>query len=405
MNIAEGSTKRRVFLCVLDSVGCGGAPDAARFGDEGANTLLHIAQDCSNGLCNVGRSGPLKLPNLANMGLGSSILQACGSAAPNIALAPPNSSWGVLQQEAKGKDTQTGHWELSGKVLTDDWHYFPKRHPAFPSKLMDDFLEKSQLDRTLANIHGSGTDMLTQFGEEHLRTGCPITYTSADSVVQIAAHETQFGLERLYEICEIAAKIFHPIGVGRIIARPFNGTTPSSFCRTKNRKDFAIPPPNGTICDRVIDSGANVHAIGKIDDIFAHRGISDVAKGSNDMELFDHLKSTIQHAKQGDLTFANFVEFDSLYGHRRDPCGYANALEAFDKRIPEILSLLQDGDLLILTADHGNDPTWHGHDHTRERVPLIMAQKHGDMTFKLPETVGIIPFKQVAAIIATHLLI
>jgi phosphopentomutase len=339
------------------------------------------------------------------MGLGSSILQACGTAAPNIPLAPHNSSWGVLQQEAKGKDTQTGHWELAGKVLSNDWHYFPRTEPAFPPDLMNELLKKSQLDKMLANTHGSGTDMLTQFGEQHLQTGWPIAYTSADSVVQIAAHETQFGLERLYEVCEIAADIFHPIGVGRIIARPFVGTSRSNFHRTSNRKDFAIPPPDGTICDRVLDSGAKVHAIGKIGDIFAHRGISDVAKGDNDMELFDHLKLTIQNSKKGDLTFANFVEFDSLYGHRRDTNGYANALEIFDSRIPEILNALQDGDLLILTADHGNDPTWHGHDHTRERVPLLMAQKYGDPTFALPDTVGIIPFKNITDIISAHLII
>ncbi len=387
----------RVFLCVLDSVGCGGAPDAARYGDEGANTLLHIAEACAGGRADEGRHGPLAVPNLDALGLGAAIRLSSGKAAPGLGAAPTG-RWGVAEESSAGKDTQSGHWELAGLPVTRDWHYFPRTVPAFPSELMAELISRSGIPGTLANCHASGTEVIDQFGPEHITSGKPIVYTSADSVVQIAAHETHFGLERLLEVCRIAAAIFHPLNVGRIIARPFVGETPGSFVRTPNRKDFAIAPPDGTICDRVIAAGGAVHAVGKIGDIFAHKGITDVAKGVDDMALFDHVLAWCDKAAPGDLVFTNFIEFDSLWGHRRDVAGYARALEAFDARLPELTGRLRQGDLLVITADHGNDPTWHGTDHTRERVPVLVAGPGIDA-----EELGVMPYAAVAELVAAHL--
>lgn len=394
---------KRVFLCVLDSVGCGGAVDADKFGDNGANTLLHIAEACASGLCEDGRTGLLHLPNLCSLGLGAAIEKSCGSAAPGLPFPASDAKWGVLEEYSNGKDTQTGHWELAGKVLTQSWHYFPNTTPAFPAELMDQFFAISGVNGSLGNVHGSGTNMIDQYAEEHLLTGKPIIYTSADSVVQIAAHESAFGLERLYEACLSAAEVFHPLRVGRIIARPFIGDMKTGFTRTANRKDFAIAPPEGTICDRVIQAGGKVHAIGKIGDIFAHQSITDVFKGSNDMALFDRLIEQIDSANSGDLVFANFVEFDSLYGHRRDPNGYARALEEFDKRLPSAINSLREGDLLMFTADHGNDPTWSGYDHTRERVPLLLAVAPTTTNISFQKLSQIQPFNVVSDIISAHL--
>jgi phosphopentomutase len=387
----------RVFLCVLDSVGCGGAPDAARYGDEGSNTLLHIAEACTTGNAEEGRSGPLKVPNLDALGLGAAIRLASGKAAPGLC-AVPIGSWGAAEEISAGKDTQSGHWELSGVPVTRDWHYFPRTVPAFPDELMAELVARSGVPGTLANCHASGTEVLDQFGVEHIATGKPIVYTSADSVVQIAAHEEHFGLERLLDVCRIAAEIFHPLNVGRIIARPFVGEAPGAFIRTANRKDYAIAPPAGTICDHVVAAGGAVHAVGKIGDIFAYRSITDVSKGKDDMALFDHMLFWCDRAASGDLIFANFVEFDSLWGHRRNVSGYARALETFDARLPELTGRLQDGDLLIITADHGNDPTWHGTDHTRERVPVLVTGPGIE-----GQELGIIPFAKVAELVASRL--
>lgn len=387
----------RVFLCILDSVGCGGAPDAARYGDEGANTLLHIAEACAGGRADEGRHGPLAVPNLDALGLGAAIRLSSGKAAPGLGLAPTG-RWGVAEESSAGKDTQSGHWELAGVPVTRDWHYFPRTVPAFPSELMAELISRSGIPGTLANCHASGTEVIDQFGPEHIASGKPIVYTSADSVVQIAAHETHFGLERLLDVCRIAAEIFHPLNVGRIIARPFVGETPGSFVRTPNRKDFAIAPPDGTICDRVIAAGGAVHAVGKIGDIFAYKGITDVAKGADDMALFDHVLEWSDKAASGDLVFTNFIEFDSLWGHRRDVAGYARALEAFDARLPELTGRLRQGDLLVITADHGNDPTWHGTDHTRERVPVLVAGPGIDAG-----ELGVMPYAAVAELAAAHL--
>ena len=279
-----------------------------------------------------------------------------------------------------------------------DWHYFPRAHPAIPDSVTGPLIARAGLPGTLCNAHAAGMAVLEDFGEEHVRTGKPILYTSADSVLQIAAHETRFGLARLYETCRIAAEIVHPLRVGRVIARPFVGAATAGFTRTANRRDLAIPPPEPTILDRVTAAGGRTHAIGKVGDIFAHRGVSTLAKGADDMALVDATLAAIDGAGDGDLVFANYVDFDSLWGHRRDVAGYARALEAFDARLPEITGRLRDGDLLVVTADHGNDPTHPGTDHTRERVP-VLATGPGIA----PRPAGPIGFADVGESIAAHL--
>jgi len=389
----------RVFLVVMDSVGIGGAPDADRFfngdvPDTGANTLAHIAQACAEGRAEEGRSGPLRLPHLDALGLGAAVRLASGEEAPGLT-AVPTGTWGAAEEVSPGKDTPSGHWELAGVPVPWDWHYFPDTTPAFPEALVARVCEIAGVEGILGNCHASGTAIIQELGEEHMRTGHPICYTSADSVFQIAAHEESFGLQRLLDLCKALAPDLHKMKVGRVIARPFVGTSPADFQRTGNRKDFAIAPPSPTLCDRVQAAGRPVHAIGKIGDIFSMSGIDDVVKGA-DAALMGHLAQAVQEAEEGSLTFANFVEFDSLYGHRRDISGYARALEWFDAGIGAILPRLRAGDMMILTADHGNDPSWTGTDHTRERVPVLVAgQGAGEL--------GVIPFTGVAHLAARHL--
>lgn len=387
----------RAIILVLDSVGCGGAPDAAQFGDEGSNTLGHIADACANGDAEEGRSGPLFLPNLDNLGLGASVRMASGHAMPGLD-AGAVGTYAAATEVSQGKDTPSGHWEITGVPVPFDWHYFPDTSPAFPPEKIEEFIRLADIPGILGDCHASGMPVLHALGEEHIRTGKPICYTSADSVFQIAAHEEHFGLERLYEICKIAAKIFHPMMVGRVIARPFIGETAETFSRTINRKDLAIEPPEETLCDRVIAAGGHTLAVGKIGDIFAHRGISELKKGKPDLELVDDLLDFMKEANDGDFIFTNLVEFDSLYGHQRDVSGYARALEAFDLRMPEITSALRPDDLLIITADHGNDPTWKGTEHTRERVPVLcVGPKLAD------REIGLVGMADIGETIAAHL--
>jgi len=384
----------RAFLVVMDSVGCGGAPDAAAFGDEGANTLAHIAAECAAGRADTGRAGPLALPHLDGLGLGAAIELASGAAAPGLG-APPRGRWGAASEVSRGKDTPSGHWELAGVPVPWEWTYFPNTRPAFPSDLSAAVARAAGTDGILGDCHASGVPIIEELGAEHLRTGWPICYTSADSVFQIAAHEEAFGLERLLQLCRDIAPALHAMRVGRVIARPFIGT-PGAFRRTANRRDFAIAPPAPTILDRAQAAGHATHAVGKIGDIFSHRGIDFLHKGPDDAALFDRLDRLVDEAGQGALVFANFVEFDSLYGHRRDVAGYARALEWFDGRLGALLPRLAPGDLLILTADHGNDPTWRGTEHTRERVPLLVAGAGAG-------PLGLRGFVDVAATIAAHL--
>ncbi|MCV6595753.1 MAG: phosphopentomutase [Mangrovicoccus sp.] len=363
----------RAFLVVLDSVGCGGAPDAASFGDDGANTLGHIARECAAGRADTGRSGPLDLPHLARLGLGAAMQTAIGMAPPGIAHWPspePSAIWAAAEEISKGKDTPSGHWELAGVPVPWDWHYFPDTQPAFPADLSAQAARLAGTDGILGDCHASGTEIIARHGAAHLQSGWPICYTSADSVFQIAAHETHFGLQRLLDLCQALAPQLHRMKVGRVIARPFIGDGQSGFTRTENRRDYAISPPAPTLCDWVQNAGGQVQAIGKIKDIFSGHGIDRVVKG-RDAALMGHLHEALQSAPEGSLTFANFVEFDSLYGHRRDVAGYARALEWFDGHVPHLTGALRPADLLLLTADHGNDPTWPGSDHTRERVPVI----------------------------------
>lgn len=390
----------RAFLIVLDSAGAGGAPDAAQFfndglPDTGANTLGHIAQACAAGRAEEGRSGPLRMPHLDALGLGAAIRLASGDdAVPGLG-AVPAGLWGAATEVSRGKDTPSGHWELAGVPVPWEWHYFPDTTPAFPADLTAEIAQLAGTGGILGNCHASGTAIVDRLGAEHLRSGWPICYTSVDSVVQIAAHEEAFGLQRLLDLCAALAPRVHAMKVGRVIARPFVGTE-GNFARTPNRRDFAIAPPAPTLLDWAQGAGRATHAIGKIGDIFSGRGIGHSHKGKSDADLMAHLLRLADEAEPGSLTFANFVEFDTNFGHRRDVSGYARALEWFDARIGGFLDRLGPGDLAIFTADHGNDPTWHGTDHTRERVPVL---GWGAGT----RAIGQVGFADVGASIARHL--
>ncbi len=390
----------RAFLVVMDSVGIGGAPDADRFfngttPDTGANTLGHIALACAAGRADTDRAGPLHLPNLDRLGLGAAMELASGLAPPPGLGAAPQGLWGAATEVSNGKDTPSGHWELAGVPVPWDWHHFPDTQPAFPPDLSARIAALAGADGILGDCHASGTEIIARLGGEHIRTGWPICYTSAESVFQIAAHEKHFGLDRLLDLCRRAAPILHAMRVGRVIARPFVGTVEGGFTRTANRHDYAIAPPSPTLCDWAQADGRRVHAVGKIGDIFSMRGIDDLAKG-DDAALMGHLARLVDTAEDGSLTFANLVEFDSLYGHRRDVAGYARALERFDAGIGPIIAALRPGDMMLLTADHGNDPTWTGTDHTRERVPVLVAGLGAG-------ALGHLAFVDVAATIAAHL--
>lgn len=389
----------RAFLVVMDSVGCGGAPDAHRFfngnlPDTGANTLAHIAQSCANGQAEEGRSGPLSLPNMDALGLGAAIRLASGEVTPGLD-ATPTGFWGAATELSAGKDTPSGHWELAGLKVPWDWTYFPVSEPSFPAHVVERVCEIAGTESILGNCHGSGTRIIHDLGQEHVKTGWPICYTSADSVFQIAAHEAHFGLDRLLHLCKELAPLLHEMKVGRVIARPFVGDAETGFTRTTNRKDFAIRPPKPVLTNWVQEAGRKVHGVGKIGDIFSMSGIDDSVKGS-DATLMTHLHRLVDEAEDGSLTFANFVEFDSEYGHRRDISGYARALEWFDQEIGKVLVQMRDGDLLLLTADHGNDPSWSGTDHTRERVPVLCAGVGAGEA-------GLVSFADVAATVAAHL--
>lgn len=371
----------RAFLVVIDSVGIGGAPDADRFfngtvPDTGANTVGHIAAEMNK------LGTPLNVPTLDDLGLGAAVRLASGFDAPGLG-AEPVGAWGIATEVSPGKDTPSGHWELAGVPVPFEWHVFTEKENSFPQELVDRAAEFCGTTDVLGNCHASGTDIIARLGEEHVNTGKPICYTSADSVFQIAAHEDTFGLQRLYDLCAHMAPVLHEMKVGRVIARPFVGDV-GAFQRTSNRKDIAIAPPSPTLCDWVSGAGRKVYGVGKIGDIFSMRGIDEVRKGRDDA-LMGHLSDLVDEAADGSLAFANFVEFDSEFGHRRNVAGYAAHLEWFSAKLSEILPRLRADDLLVVTADHGNDPTWIGTDHTRERVPVLMygigARELGEMSF------------------------
>jgi phosphopentomutase len=364
----------RALLIVLDSVGIGGAEDADAYGDAGADTLGHIAEACAEGRGDQAglRQGPLHLPHMAALGLGLACEASTGRLPPNLApQGPLTGAWGYGVETSKGKDTPSGHWEIAGVPVTFDWGYFPDTVPAFPEKLTAALIERGNLPGILGNKHASGTAIIEEFAVEHLRTGKPICYTSIDSVLQIAAHEEFFGLERLYELCRIGRGLCDEYRIGRVIARPFMGTPETGFKRTGNRKDFATPPPSDTILDTLTKAGRAVVTVGKIGDIFAHRSTGQEIKPYGNDACLSAAVDAMKDLPDGGFIFANLVDFDSEFGHRRDIPGYAAALEAFDRRIPEIEAALREDDLVIITADHGNDPSWRGTDHTREHVPIL----------------------------------
>ncbi|MFO7248072.1 MAG: phosphopentomutase [Bacillota bacterium] len=342
----------RIFLIVLDSVGIGALPDAADYGDEGANTLGHIAET-------VG----LSLPNLAALGLGN--IASVKGIPP---AASPKAHYGKMAEISAGKDTTTGHWELMGIHTKVPFKTYPN---GFPPELIAEF-ERRIGRKVLGNKPASGTVIIEELGEEHMRTGAVIVYTSADSVFQVAAHEEVIPLDELYRICEIARELTlrDEYAVTRVIARPFVGK-PGAFVRTANRRDYSVKPPAPTVMNRLADAGYDVIALGKISDIYAGEGVTEAIKTASNEDGVDKLLEVARRSFRG-LAFLNLVDFDAKYGHRRDPEGYAQALEAFDRRVPEILGALSEGDLLVITADHGNDPTHHGTDHTREYVPLLV---------------------------------
>ncbi|MEP6788048.1 MAG: phosphopentomutase [Acidobacteriota bacterium] len=347
----------RICLMVLDGAGIGEMPDAADWGDAGADTLGHILE-----------SRRVNLPNLQAMGLGS-ITSLKGLAA----VAHPTGSYGKCTLKSNGKDTTTGHWEMAGIILKTGFPTFPH---GFPPRIIDEFVTKSALPGVLGNYAASGTEIVKELGEEHVRTGKPIVYTSADSVFQIAAHEEIVPIDRLYEICEIARNILHGDDeVARVIARPFLGSTADNFRRTENRHDYAVPPPSDNLLPLLKNRGLDVVCVGKIASIYDSMGVTEDLTAKNNEQTIDQTINALNADSRG-LIFSNLVDFDMLYGHRRDTEGYAKALEHFDERLPEIIDALNDGDLLIMTADHGNDPTKGGSDHTREYVPLLVYGKN-----------------------------
>lgn len=377
---------KRTIILLLDSFGIGSADDAgqftgvradgSQFNDAGANTLAHIAELCADGQADKGRQGPLHIPNMNKLGLGRACEASSGCFPAGLdPSVEPVAAYGYAKEISTAKDTSSGHWEIAGVPVLFDWGYFTKKQDSFPQVLLDELVKRADLPGYLGNCHSSGTLILEQLGEEHMRTGKPIFYTSADSVFQIACHEETFGLERLYKLCEIARELVDEYHIGRVIARPFLGTNSSDFARTGNRHDYSVVPPAPTLLDRMKESGGNVVSVGKISDIFAAQGITRATKATGLEALFDASLDELNKAHDQTIIFTNFVNFDADFGHRRNVAGYAAGLEYFDKRLPEMLALLGDEDILVITADHGCDPTWSGTDHTREHIPVIFYGK------------------------------
>ncbi|MCK1982359.1 MULTISPECIES: phosphopentomutase [Peribacillus] len=359
------SAFNRIFVIVMDSVGIGEAPDADLFGDKGADTLGHIAE----------RMNGLNMPTLAKLGLGN-IREIKGIEKAQQPLA----YYTKMKEASTGKDTMTGHWEIMGLNISTPFRVFPD---GFPELLVNE-LEAKMGRGIIGNVPASGTEIIERLGEEHMKTGALIVYTSADSVLQIAAHEDIVPIDELYKICEIAREVTmaDEFKVGRVIARPFTGE-PGNFQRTPNRHDYALKPFDRTVMDELKDSGYDVLAIGKISDIFDGEGVTESLRTVSNMDGMDKLIQTVEQDFKG-LSFLNLVDFDALYGHRRDPEGYGKALEEFDARMPEVLDKLKEDDLLIITADHGNDPVHEGTDHTREYVPLLVYSKRFTEGAELP---------------------
>ena len=374
----------RVIITLLDSFGIGYAHDAEAFGDRGSDTLGHIAAWMAANRKNAdGSPRYLHLPHLAAMGLEKAHLLSTGTE-----LAHPLSgetvqpdpldggrvqaAYTCAEEVSKGKDTLSGHWEIAGVPVDFDWGYFPDQPKCFPQELVDALIKEGNLPGVLGEKLASGTVIIQELGEEHMRTGKPIIYSSADSVLQIACHEETFGLERLYDLCRLSFELVKPYKIARVIARPFVGKKAGEFERVAaHRHDYAVPAHEPTLLDGLVEAGGNVYAVGKIADIFAHRGITKHYPAAGLDNIFDATLQAVKDAPDRTLVFANFVDFDSSFGHRRDALGYGEGLEYYDSRLPELWALLQPDDVLLVTADHGCDPTWKGTDHTREKIPVL----------------------------------
>lgn len=358
----------RAMILVLDSFGVGATADADRFGDVGADTFGHIAKVRA-----ASADGPLRLPNLARLGLFEASKESTGER-PQGAPADVDiiGAYGFAEELSSGKDTPSGHWEIAGVPVLFDWGYFTGLTETFPEELLTQLIARAKLPGVLGNCHSSGTTIIAELGDEHRRTGKPIVYTSADSVFQIACHEESFGLQRLYDLCDIARELVDEYDIGRVIARPFIGDGPDTYARTGNRRDLTTPPHAATLLDKLAAAGGEVISIGKISDIYAHQGITRKVKANGNAALFDATVDVLKDAPDRSIIFTNFVDFDMMYGHRRDVSGYAAALEYFDERLPELQKLMANDDIMIICADHGCDPTWPGSDHTRERIPVLV---------------------------------
>lgn len=378
----------RAIVVVLDSFGVGYSNDATNFGDVGANTFINIAKDYFKKRNNI-----IQLPNLGNLGLHELSRQAsdpiiwqsldheitkAGGDVNEFYIKPQKGAFGYMNEISTGKDTPSGHWEMTGVPVLFDWDYFSNKDNSFSDELITAINNATGFTNMLGNCHASGVDIINALGHKHIKTGLPICYTSADSVFQVAAHEEHFGLDNLYRYCEQVRLLLSDsnLNIGRVIARPFiggdkNSQGVSGFSRTGNRRDYSVLPPAPTVLEKITEAGGQVISIGKIADIFAHQGISINTKATGIDALVDATIEHLKSAANNSLIFTNLVNFDQDYGHRRDAIGYAQALESFDQRLPEIYAQMNKGDILFLTADHGCDPTWPGNDHTREFVPLL----------------------------------
>lgn len=385
---------KRVIVMVLDSFGIGELPDADKFGDKGSNTLGHIDKYA------LENSLDFHIPNMLKLGLGRAYNQVNGKKL-NIDKSnyTVNGLYGACKEKSSGKDTTSGHWEIGGCPVTFDWGYFTAHNNSFPAELLDRIITRSGINGYLGNCHASGTTIIADLGDEHIKTGKPIFYTSADSVFQIACHEEHFGLDNLYKLCEIVREELAPYNIARVIARPFTGTTSENYVRTKNRKDYSLLPNAPTVLDVCKENNGEVVAIGKIGDIYAHQGTTVEIKASGLAELTDKTIEAIKtYNQKPTFIMTNLVDFDMNFGHRRDVVGYKEALEYFDTRIPEIIASLSNDDVLIFTADHGCDPTWHGSDHTREHIPVFGYYQGRELNIGTRET-----FSDIGQTIANHL--
>lgn len=387
--------KKRVIVMVLDSFGIGALPDAADFGDTGSDTLGHIDKYCAD------NSLAFKIPNMLKLGLGKAYSNVNGN---QLTCDKDdyivNGFYGASKEKSSGKDTTSGHWEIAGCPVNFEWGYFTPHDNSFPQELLDKIVARAAISGFLGNCHASGTTIIANLGDEHIKTGKPIFYTSADSVFQIACHEEHFGLDNLYKLCQIVREELEPYNIARVIARPFTGDNTANYARTKNRKDYSVLPSAPTVLDVCKDANGDVVAIGKIGDIYAHQGTTVEIKASGLPELTDKTLEAIKTHNSAKPTYimTNLVDFDMNFGHRRDVLGYKEALEYFDTRVPELIASLNDNDILLFTADHGCDPTWRGSDHTREHIPVFGYYQGKAIDIGTRET-----FADIGQTIAKHL--